>query len=139
MIKSKRDRREVLMNQNYITNSLLNEQEMVAAKTSVSMNIQRLEIAMNHLVERWNVTTQSVEQARKFVTAPKRIFLNAKGTVADFSKQTVATIKANPRPFVIAVIGFAGLGIVLYFAFRKSATDPQTLVKTAAKKIKNYL
>ncbi len=128
------------MNLNLITNSLLNEQEIAAAKTSVSMNVQRLEIAMNHLVERLNVTNQSVQQAKNFVTAPKRMFLNAKGTVTDFSRNTLITIKKNPRrSFALTAVGFIGLGIFLYYTFRKSTTDPQAIVKTMSKKIKNYL
>lgn len=127
------------MNLNPITNSLLNEQELAAAQTSVSMNVQRLEMAMNHLAEKVSMTSQSVQKAKDFVTAPKRLFLNAKGTVTDFSKQAVWSVKKNPRPFVAAAAGILGVGLLLYFAFRKPATNPQVLVKAVTKKIKSYL
>ena len=131
------------MNLNPITNALISEQEIAAAQTSVSISVQRLEIALDHLAEKVGMTSESVQKAKHIVTAPKRFFLNAKGTVTDFSKQAVVSVKKNPRPFVAAAVGIVGVGILLYFAFRKPASNPQDLVKAVskkwAKKLKSYL
>ncbi len=127
------------MNLNPITNSLIKEQELAAAQTSVSMNVQRLEMAFDHLAEKVGLTAQSVQHAKDLVSAPKRFFLNAKGTVTDFSNQAITSVKKNPRPFFAAAVGIVGVGFLLYFVFRKPATSPQIMAKAVSKKIKSYL
>ncbi len=117
------------MNSEHITKSLLNEQEITAAKTSVSMSLQSFEMAMAHLANRVQVTSKSVNHAKDIITAPKRILLNIKGTVLDFSDQAVKSVKKNPRPFIMGAAGVIGFGVIAYFLLKKPQFQPIVFLK----------
>lgn len=117
------------MEQNHIARSLLEEQEITAAKTSLEMSVQRFEMAMDGLANRVDVTAQSIQHAKDIATAPQRFFINAKGTMEDFSSRAVVAVRKNPKPFVAAAVGVVGFGILLYFTLRKPAPVYRPVVK----------
>ncbi len=127
------------MDQNHITKSLLEEQEITAAKTSLDMSVQRFEMAMSGLANRVESTAQSIQHAKDIATAPQRFYLNAKGTVQDLSSKAIKSVKENPKPFLIGVAGMVGFGVALYFILRKPAPVYQPMVNELDKQFHKAL
>lgn len=127
------------MDQNHITKSLLEEQEITAAKTSLDMSVQRFEMAMSGLANRVDSTAQALQHAKDIATAPQRFYLNAKGTVQDLSSQAVKSIKENPKPFLVGFAGMVGFGVALYFILRRPSPVYQPVVNQLEKQLHNAL
>ncbi|OFZ29313.1 MAG: hypothetical protein A2622_07815 [Bdellovibrionales bacterium RIFCSPHIGHO2_01_FULL_40_29] len=107
------------MDQNRITNSFLEEQEITAAKTGLEMSVQRFGMALDNLANRVGVTADSIHQVQEMVGAPKRMILNAKGTIQDYSERAITKVRENPRPFLMVAVGVIGLGALLYYGVRR--------------------
>ncbi len=127
------------MDQNHITKSLLEEQEITAARTSLDISVQRFEMAMNGLANRVDSTAHSIQHAKDIATAPQRFLLNAKGSLQDFSNKTVQAVKENPKPFIYVAAGVIGFGMTLFFLLRRPPPVYQPAVRELDKQIRRVL
>ena len=127
------------MDQNRITKSLLEEQEITAAKTSLDMSVQRFEMAMSGLANRVDSTAQSIQHAKDIASAPQRFYLNTKGTVQDLSSKAIKSVKENPKPFLVGFAGIVGFGCALYFILRRPSPVYQPVVNQLDKQFHKAL
>lgn len=123
------------MDQTNSTN-LQGKSKLEKAEDAASKSVERFESAMEHLADKVEDSSRRVEHTVELANKSKDDLIRMKNTAisafdpvkpyvrraSDFSSQTYSRARENPRPFLMAAIGFiGGLLLLSYYRNRREA------------------
>jgi hypothetical protein len=120
--------------------SNIHDETVHSAESNLNSSINSFEKTMERFAHKLNDSTQTFNRIRDAIRRPFDLANSLKGTLKreyesftpyirtaqDYSRRAISSVRANPRPYIIAVVGLIGIA-VLAGLFSKKAEEVETL------------